>query len=531
MKQVSDISTTKINPLTAGNRKNNRGPFFAPPLQPKLTINQPNDAYEQEADAMADRVMRMPANENKTAFFHPAPVSSPGIHRKCAACEEEKKDIRRKDAVGTVTPVATPAVYQTLQSGGQPMDRDTRSFMEQRFGCDFGSVQIHNDILAHQSSEDISAKAYTTGQHIVFGAGQYQPTTYSGKQLLAHELTHVVQQNTGLVNGQFVQRDKIPYRQLIITDFLATPPRSSPYSAEIKSGFDIPGTGGSPDYKNTKKKCTIDGKQSTTFEAEIKIDPAQFDALSPYMDQNQSWIKDRFKDNGVGYCLDQAKHCERDFDQSIKDDEAICKGKVTECETAFKTDSMYRYGIGNEVVVANKKSECGFSFFDRCKDLYTKNRKISLGTITARTKADCTRSFQSQCQVSESATIKLLIKHEQGHFDITKVMADMARSSLKARTSAKLTAKACSKEKVEELIMALSDEIQQLGKDWQTAKDKAQQDYDTQTQRGSDASKQGIWEKKIKDGLKEYDLAAPALPAPSAIPQKPNPAPTERKQD
>jgi hypothetical protein len=86
-------------------------------------------------------------------------------------------------------------VERSLQTFGQPMSGDVLSFMEERFGCDFSGVQIHNDSLAHQSSADINAKAYTHQNHIVFGAGEYQPDTNSGKQLLAHELTHVIQQN------------------------------------------------------------------------------------------------------------------------------------------------------------------------------------------------------------------------------------------------------------------------------------------------------------------------------------------------
>jgi len=74
------------------------------------------------------------------------------------------------------------------------MDNGTRSFMEQRFGHDFSGVRIHNDTLAHTSSGSIQAKAYTSGHHISFNEGQYSPGTNTGRHLLAHELTHVIQQ-------------------------------------------------------------------------------------------------------------------------------------------------------------------------------------------------------------------------------------------------------------------------------------------------------------------------------------------------
>ncbi|MBE7169311.1 MAG: DUF4157 domain-containing protein [Williamsia sp.] len=173
--------------------------FFAgaPRIQPKLMVNQPGDKHEQEADAMADKVMRMPAEPADNPSFAPA-LST--VQRKCAACEEEEK-VQRKETGMPAAPTASPAVAKTLQSKGQPMDGSTRSFMEQRFGYDFSQVQIHNNSLAHQSSHDIQARAYTHDHHVVFGAGQYQPGTNEGKKLLAHELTHVVQQNTNGMHG------------------------------------------------------------------------------------------------------------------------------------------------------------------------------------------------------------------------------------------------------------------------------------------------------------------------------------------
>ncbi len=175
-------------------------------IQPKLTINQPGDQYEQEADTMADKVMRMPDfSANRRTFTTPAITM---IQRKCANCEEEEKNIHRKASGTASTQTVSPAVEQTLHSAGQPLDHVTCSFMEQRFGHDFSKVRIHNDSLANQSSKDINALAYTNGNHVVFGAGQYQSGTSTGNHLLAHELTHVVQQNGGSgINT--IQRDVI----------------------------------------------------------------------------------------------------------------------------------------------------------------------------------------------------------------------------------------------------------------------------------------------------------------------------------
>lgn|GEM_PF-3383535 len=163
-------------------------------FQPKLSINQPNDVYEQEADAMAERVMHAPIAK-AADFFQPKPVATNIVQQKCAHCEDEEK-VQRKVSTGTATGSELPSsVHCAVNSGGQSMDAGTRNFMESGFGYDFGNVQIHNDSQAQQSAASINALAYTHHNHIVFGKGQYQPHTHSGKQLLAHELVHTIQQN------------------------------------------------------------------------------------------------------------------------------------------------------------------------------------------------------------------------------------------------------------------------------------------------------------------------------------------------
>src|SRR6266542_4493532 len=160
------------------NTKENANHLF---FQPKFSVNQPNDIYEQEADAVADKVMRMPANEN--SFFKQA---ANFIQKKCAHCEEEEKKLQMKGGVNADGGITAPSITKNvINSTGQPLDTTTRNFMESRFGYDFGNVQIHNDLLAHHSAEDLNALAYTYSNHVVFRLGQYQPNTNSGKQLLA----------------------------------------------------------------------------------------------------------------------------------------------------------------------------------------------------------------------------------------------------------------------------------------------------------------------------------------------------------
>src|SRR5690606_19570085 len=86
-----------------------------------------------------------------------------------------------------------------LSGKGKPLDAGLKSFFEDKFGHDFSQVRIHADVRSNESAKEVNAKAYTYGHHIVFGEHQFQPETKEGQKLLAHELTHVVQQSRGIV--------------------------------------------------------------------------------------------------------------------------------------------------------------------------------------------------------------------------------------------------------------------------------------------------------------------------------------------
>ncbi|HKH59487.1 MAG TPA: DUF4157 domain-containing protein [Flavitalea sp.] len=217
-------------------------------IQPKLTINHPNDPYEQEADAMADKVMRMedPSIQRKSLVIsslqrkcaeceeeedheiqrktidsgHSAretantteliSLLSPDspVQRKCDACEEEEK-IQRKEADKSGTEVGSTLenYLGTLSGSGHGLPEQVRGFYEPRFGYDFGSVKIHTDDVAAKSAQSINALAYTSGNNIVFNSGQYSPGSTIGKKLLGHELTHVVQQGkSGNKVNRLIQR-------------------------------------------------------------------------------------------------------------------------------------------------------------------------------------------------------------------------------------------------------------------------------------------------------------------------------------
>jgi len=140
-----------------------------PTIQARLPVSNPGDACEQEADRIAEQVTRSPE-----------PVAVEGMAGK------------ESDTVQ-----AASGIFSHLQ-GGRPLPSATRAFFEPLFGYDFGHVKIHINDSAKSVAKALNARAFTLGHHIGFGVGQYAPATSKGQQLLAHELTHVVQQK-----GQF----------------------------------------------------------------------------------------------------------------------------------------------------------------------------------------------------------------------------------------------------------------------------------------------------------------------------------------
>ena len=161
----------------------------------KLAVNTPGDSYEQEADHISAQVMQMPEPQLQRA------CACGGGCSKCQAGaldhaheHVQTKHIGSSDSGQTSAP---PLVHEALASPGQPLDAATRAFMEPRFGHDFSHVRVHSGPEAARSTRAVNALAYTVGPNIVVGADRFAPATQQGRSLLAHELTHVVQQGAG----------------------------------------------------------------------------------------------------------------------------------------------------------------------------------------------------------------------------------------------------------------------------------------------------------------------------------------------
>jgi hypothetical protein len=226
-----------------------------PVLQTKLEVGAPNDRFEQEADRVADRVMRM-AGAEPTGQLDPDGKAPDGIQRLCTECEEEvrrqpieeeEEQLQMQGRSGATPEIGPDLQVQIsgLRGGGHALSPSLRGFFEPRFGHDFGHVRLHTDARATESAGALNAVAYTVGTHIVFGSGQFAAGTTAGRRLLAHELAHVVQQGKG---GPGVQR-KIKFTEPV-------PTRENPIKRVLSDptlGFTLPTVNGTALPNGTQK--------------------------------------------------------------------------------------------------------------------------------------------------------------------------------------------------------------------------------------------------------------------------------------
>lgn len=161
-------------------------PFF----QAKLTVNQPGDKYEQEADRFASQVVNSEYPDSESFF---KPQITPVINRS----EQNERQ---------VLPNHVESTLQKSAYSGSPLPQNTRSSMERGLGKDLSEVKIHQDSEAVEANRNLNANAFTYGNHIYFNTGKFSPDTKSGQLLLAHELTHVIQQDA--LSGLGIQRDE-----------------------------------------------------------------------------------------------------------------------------------------------------------------------------------------------------------------------------------------------------------------------------------------------------------------------------------
>jgi Domain of unknown function (DUF4157) len=193
-KPETDRSNT---PVATGHSLQN----IAFPVQAKLTIGEPNDKYEQEADRVAAQVVHR-INTPKSPSANPESTTQ----RKSDEKLQMKQTLQRQgEPISGEASTDLESSINQAKGGGQPLDVNLQQSMGQAMGADFSGVKVHTDGQADTLNRSIQARAFTTGQDLFFKQGEYNPGSRSGQELIAHELTHVVQQTGGQANS--IQRN------------------------------------------------------------------------------------------------------------------------------------------------------------------------------------------------------------------------------------------------------------------------------------------------------------------------------------
>lgn len=258
-------------------------------LQTKLAIGASDDPLEQEADRVADQVLAMPENSTVSA-------APPRIQRYTGQATGE---------TGTATGetgTAPASVDRVLASSGRPLDATLQQDMGQRFGHDFSRVRVHSGSEAEQSARDVSAHAYTVGYNLIFGAGQFAPETHAGRRLIAHELTHVVQQSSSDGDRTEPNNWKLGLSPIMAND----------QATELEANrIESQGQGGKPGYVVARTPVGIARKPKAVGNPELELniilafDPMTaeharrgFEAYSKLLDKKRKEIFDKHVKTG-----------------------------------------------------------------------------------------------------------------------------------------------------------------------------------------------------------------------------------------
>lgn len=459
-------------------------------VQPKLIVGSVDDPCEREADAAARAV-----GEGGTADVSAGPVA---------------RVSRRAGATAGGTIAAPPSVSRAIGAGGESLSGSDRAFFEPRFGHDFGSVRIHRDAAAAASAQEISARAYTAGHHVVFGAGGYLPASREGRSLMAHELAHVVQQRgtvqrasvwtepVGHVEGEeeeevqqaapvteqeeeqggyggIIQRfprgemfgdepgwaekneaaeiraemkaaeecvkntppdpaECDPARTLTWADFAAAPDMASGFGAVCHSGLD------KGPVNTALLKCMPDTA------AGQKANPSGIRAV---FDGTKSWVKPRPKNP-----TDNAQNG--------------CQAIIDQCKAVIPTLSAGQFWS----LRTTPDPTCAAA--SRARG----DRATSV--------AECDTVVGKDCSDRSVANSARLLRHENGHFNVSCAMARKANGMITKTTD------------VDKLLKAAKAVL------------KTQQAlYDGETEHGCNAGQQATWETAITGGLPAVTITVP----------------------
>jgi hypothetical protein len=516
-------------------------------IQPKLTVNEPDDEYEREADSVADQVMRMA----DPALVNAAPLA---IQRTCAcggsggescSCHDhDDETIHTKPAPTRASRApdmaSALAAADRARGAGVPLSPAVRSYFEPRFAHDFSNVRVHADDSAATAARGIQARAYTLGQNVVFGAGEFAPDSDRGMRLLAHELTHVVQQSGGAAPAAIAPK-------LIATPG-ATPTiqrdaaRVATIDATAQKLIDV--AANSRTDAGVRAVSLVWGILQAYYPAESKalwVNVVSYEEATPGLATTQTGTG-ASSQGKIVVGKDFREHStEGEFEQRVADVGNVVKkielwrrGKdvPASCEptrrltwadfkgavgawTAFTAFDHTLETVGGEQVVratfapsrsyvkaavkdpANRAtSGCGAAI-KGCETLLAGKKNVTLplaaGTtcaagvkpdpsVVATSSAECSSVLGPECDRTRQAESERLLRHEQLHFDIACLLAQKGTRAISLKPT-----------EAARILQAVKDKAHELTNDNGA--------YDSETDHSCNASGQAAWDQSVARGM------------------------------
>jgi hypothetical protein len=444
----------------------------------------------------------------------------------CESCKKERAGINLQRAAINTERVneVPPLVHEVSRSSGRPLDTATRAFMEPRFGHDFSGVRVHTDTKAAESARAVNALAYTVGSHLVFSTGQYAPHITAGRQLLAHELTHVVQQSGQLQRSSIVavpeikmeakadrlereaheaaekvaKDDKLPVLQRTTETRLQrapadagvpdTGPKTIPKDRPPGPEKDKPA--GSEEKDKKLQECIKKGgPDPEACVPTTALTWADFTGTPPPINPKDSAPLMAMTTPPIFKAPVPTIMCLRDVTGAET-------GPTWQYQARFEPENSW---VRSEFKFAGDISKNGcMGIVQACrKQFHEVGRGISMKTdpdpkcpaaVTARgsqavTEGQCLTVVGVDCTNRMQANSNRLLKHEQQHFNISCAIAKKANAAIAAGGDVA---------KIDQAVNGKWRPTQVL--------------YDSESQIGCNAAKQTSWEKDIADGLRNVTI-------------------------
>ncbi|MCA1554112.1 MAG: DUF4157 domain-containing protein [Chloroflexi bacterium] len=412
-----------------------------------------------------------------------------GVDGECAACRQ-KRLVQRAPAAQTTASAMPSSVNAVIQSSGRPLDASTRGFMESRFGHDFNRVRMHDDASAAQSARAVSARAYTVGEHLVFAARQYAPHSIAGRMLLAHELTHVVQQSAPQVihrqtddeartvdepsQPSAASNDVSTLNEEDETLLTPDPVEPLPNTGSVDAaGAIVPANDPSEHEADAVSRAVLSG---------VRLPKIPRASVALGRVQRQIYYEDRSALTWADFTGGP--------DASSPFDAVTWTGmQRPDMKPESKADDT-----GTKCTVGKKSTT-------EYKATVALNPAINVRALMK----------PGESWVKEGKKQDKLLKHEQGHFNISNVLAEKIEAQLITWANAnKGSATKCGKtQATNEAITQWNalDSSTKLLAIWDKGeglRKQAQKDYDDETKHSVDAAKQTAWEGEIAKNLPKY---------------------------